>query len=104
MPIIDIAVTRDDSDHTITVFAINRDPDGESITLTGDVRSFGGATHATEASHTVLAHPDDPFAINTADDPTRVVPQTGASVRIEGGKFSVELAPLSWNVLRFLVG
>ena len=103
VPVIDTAVTRDDQTGTVTIFAINRDPDGDALTLSGDIRSFNLPETIAEASHTVLSHAEDPDAVNTADDPHRVVPHEGPPVRVQNGKFSVELPPLSWNVLRFSV-
>jgi len=43
---------------------------------------------------------DDPEATNTMEQPDRVVPRTLPDLKVDGGRLSVELAPLSWNMVR----
>ena len=40
-------------------------------------------------------------AVNTEANPDNVVPAPGTPVRIDGGKASVVLPALSWNVMKF---
>ncbi|GAB4454047.1 MAG: alpha-L-arabinofuranosidase AbfA [Armatimonadaceae bacterium] len=83
----------------ITVFVVNRQPDGEPVTLTGTLRGFDGIRSAT---HQVLAH-SDLKAVNTADQPDTVTPyQNSEAPALEGERFTVVLPPFSWNVLRFV--
>jgi alpha-N-arabinofuranosidase len=97
IPVIDVAVTRDEAADTLTLFLVNRDPEGEPVVLNADLRSFGSLSCL---DHTVLGH-SDPFAANTAEAPNTVAPASGDRIAVDGGKFTVTLAPLSWNVLRF---
>lgn len=82
----------------ITVFAVNRDPQGQPVQITGTLRGFGAVKSATQS---VLQHADLK-AINTADTPDAVTPQPAetAPTVAEGG-FTAVLPPYSWNVLRF---
>ena len=83
---------------TLTVFAVNRDPEGRPVELSGALRGFERFGRAT---HQVLAHPDLK-AVNTADQPENVSPQASAEApTLAEGGFTVVLPPYSWNVLRF---
>ena len=78
----------------ITVFAVNRSQT-EAQKLEIDVRN--GATRLIEA--TSYAH-DDPRWTATADDDTTVVPRVNDSATTSGHIISLELPPVSWNVVR----
>ena len=95
VPVITTASVIDE--HGFTVFAVNRDPEGQPVQLTGNLRSF---PNVRSARHQVLAHADLK-AVNTADDPDNVVPQTAAAPTVDGATFTATLPPYSWNVLRF---
>ena len=83
---------------TLTVFAVNREPSGESVELKGILRGFATAK---SAEHSILIHPDLK-AINTADAPNTVAPQAAGIVpKLEGETFTATLPPYSWNVIRF---
>jgi len=98
VPALDVAATRGDGGE-VAVFAVNRHR-YEPLTVTADVRT-GGA--ATVVEHRVL-HEDDPYAVNTADEPERVVPRTGAGAVLADGRLRVTLPPLSWSMLRLAPG
>jgi alpha-N-arabinofuranosidase len=100
VPVVDAAVTRDEATGTVTLFAVNRDPESRPVALNVDLRSFGTLSFL---DHTMLSHPD-PLAANTANEPNKVIPTTGERISIEDGKFTISLAPLSWNVLRYKAG
>jgi len=96
VPIIHLAAVADD-EH-LTLFALNRDPTGEPVTLAGTLRGFTGLRRAR---HFVLTGPDL-HATNSADDPDRVAIaalETGPT--LEGERFTVVLPPFSWNAVRF---
>lgn len=62
--------------------------------LTLDPRAFPGVTHAER----ITVADDDLGAANTLADPDRVLP-----LRTEvapGARLSVELPPVSWNLIR----
>jgi alpha-N-arabinofuranosidase len=82
----------------LTVFALNREPNGQPVELSGVLRGFDALG---TAKHQVLAHPDLK-AVNTADNPENVSPKPAPSTpRVEAATFTAELPPYSWNVLRF---
>ena len=95
VPLVDAAATLGD-DGSLTVFAINRSMD-EDIELDFDLRAFGDL----KAQEHIVLHHDDVKAVNTEANPDNVVPAHGTPVRIDGGKASVVLPALSWNVMRF---
>ncbi|MCR6712871.1 MAG: alpha-N-arabinofuranosidase [Demequina sp.] len=79
-------------DGSITVFAVNLDPDSEhglTIAVPGEVAS---------AEVTVLTDPD-PLATNTADAPDRVTPASGRAV-VDGASVTVQLPAVSWAAVR----
>ena len=85
-------------DSSLTVFAVNRDPSGQAIELTGDLRGFESLKGV---QHSVLIS-DDLKALNTADAPNRVAPQpAGTAPTLDGTNFTAVLPPYSWNVVRF---
>lgn len=94
VPLLDAAATMDDAGG-VTIFAINRSMDSE-MALTCDLRDFGPLRLA---EHIVLHH-DDVKAVNTEAQPNCVAPQLGCGGKLDGGRLSVTLKPLSWNVLR----
>ena len=95
VPLVDAAATLGD-DGSLTVFAINRSMD-EDIELDFDLRAFGDL----KAQEHIVLHHDDVKAVNTEANPDNVVPAPGTPVKIDGGKASVVLPALSWNVMRF---
>ena len=70
-------------------------PDFFALRLDGK-REFGAVR---PASH-VAIYDDDRYAVNTADQPNRVVPRTEAIPATEDGKIVASLKPLSWNLIR----
>ena len=94
VPLADAAATLGD-DGSLTIFAVNRSL-SEDITLDCDLRAFGPLK---PVEHIVLHH-DDVKAVNTEANPNEVVPAAGTPVSIDGGKASVVLPALSWNVIR----
>ena len=94
VPLVDGVATYDEESGEITVFAVNRSQT-EAQKLEIDVRN--GATRLIEA--TSYAH-DDPRWTATADDDTTVVPRVNDSATTSGHIISLELPPVSWNVVR----
>ena len=95
VPVIDAMATVAD-DGSVTVFCVNRDLTEECV-LDLDLRSFG-ELRMTE--HIVMHH-DDVKAVNTEENPDNVVPASVPVTEVDGGRASVCVGPLSWNVLRF---
>ena len=95
VPFVDAAATLND-EGDVTVFCVNRDMQ-EDIEFEIDLRSFG---NLKAGEHIVLTH-EDVKAVNTEDNPNNVAPQKGEGCKLEGGKASVVLKKLSWNVFTF---
>jgi alpha-N-arabinofuranosidase len=100
VPVVKVAATMDE--HGLTVFAVNRDPAGQPVRLSGRLRGFSFA--AGSAQHQVLTHPDLK-AINTADRPDNVAPRAAdRAPAMDGTELTVELPAHSWNVIRLGFG
>ncbi|KOX18087.1 alpha-N-arabinofuranosidase [Nocardiopsis sp. NRRL B-16309] len=92
--VVDSAVTHDEETGRTAVFVVNRSVD-QPVALTVDLR---GLTPTAVADALTLAD-DDAHAANTMDDPDRVVPQPNKSARLDGGRLTVTLPPVSWTVV-----
>ena len=95
VPYLDAAAVRCD-DGSVTLFCVNRDQ-AEDFELDLDLRSFGDL----KLTEHITLHHDDVNAVNTEADPNNVAPVKGPGGRLEGGRGSVRIPALSWNVLRF---
>ena len=91
-PFIKTASVYDEESGTVNVFAVNLDP-RESVELDSDLY-FDGAKLLKH----IQIYDEQPLAINTFDNPTRVVPK-----EMDVDSNQVVLPPLSWHVLRFKV-
>ena len=94
VPLADAAATMGD-DGSVTIFAVNRDLK-EDIALECDLRAFGDLK---PVEHIVLHH-DDVKAVNTEEHPDTVSPVNGSKAEMDGGRMTVKLPALSWNVIR----
>jgi len=94
VPLVDAAATLGE-DGSVTIFAVNRDL-RDDICLDCDLRAFGGLK---PVEHIVLHH-DDVKAVNTEENPDEVKPAMGGNAEVDGGKVTVKLPALSWNVIR----
>ena len=95
VPLIDSTAVMGD-DGSVTVFCVNRDT-AEDCELSIDLRAFDKLRFA---EHIVLHH-DDVKAVNTEEHPDNVAPAAGAPAFVDGGRASVVVPALSWNVIRF---
>ena len=96
VPLIDSTAVMGD-DGSVTVFCVNRDT-AEDCELSIDLRAFDKLRFA---EHIVLHH-DDVKAVNTEEHPDNVAPAAGAPASDDGGRASVVVPALSWNVIRFV--
>jgi alpha-N-arabinofuranosidase len=94
IPTMDAVAVHHPEDGSVTVFAVNRSQ-VEPMTVAMDVRALGGSI---VAEHTTLCD-KDAEAINSADDPERVVPRRLDDTAADAGTATVMLPPLSWNML-----
>lgn len=95
VPYIDATATMDD-DGNVTVFVVNRDMK-EDYELGIDLRSFGDLS----VKEHILLHHDDVKAVNTEEDPDKVAPRQGPGGKVDGGRATIKIPALSWNVIRF---
>ncbi|MBG6095075.1 arabinosylfuranosidase ArfA [Nocardioides luteus] len=91
--VLDAVATHDPDNGRVAVFVVNRHP-SESVAFSTDVRHFGDAD-LVEA--TVLGG-EDLYAVNSMEDPDRVVPKTFDSAKVVGGALEAELPPASWSM------
>ena len=95
VPLIDATATLDD-EGGVTVFCVNRDMKSD-FQLSIDLRSFGKLA----LKEHILLHHDDVKAVNTEENPMNVAPGAGPGGRISGGRATIRVPRLSWNVIRF---
>ncbi|GAA1488916.1 alpha-N-arabinofuranosidase [Brachybacterium sacelli] len=98
---LDAVATWGEGPGDLTVFAVNRAPD-EHLELSVPLEAFGTADGAGrfEVVDAVLLHEEDPYAVNTADDPDRVVPRPLTGVQLEAATLATALPPISWAMIR----
>ena len=95
VPYIEAVATHDEAGKSLTVFAVNRNPDAP-MQLVGDVRAFSGYR---VVEHIVLSH-SDLMASNTIDHPDDVGPRADGDAHVEGAQLHATLPAASWNVIR----
>ena len=84
-------------DGGVTIFAVNRDSE-DALELSADLRDFG----SLRVEEHVVLHHDDVKAVNTEEHPDNVAPVQGDRGTLDGGRLSVSLPALSWNVIRLV--
>ncbi len=95
VPLLEGVATLDEARQEAVVFAVNRSPD-EDLVLDVDCRGLGDCR---VVEHIVYEH-DDLKAVNSVDQPNRVVPHNGGDARVDGGRLVARLPRCSWNVVR----
>ncbi|MEV4660555.1 alpha-N-arabinofuranosidase [Micromonospora echinofusca] len=96
VPVLDTVAVHDEETGELTVFAVNRG--NTDLELHLDLRGLAGLS---ASSHLSLAAGDDPTATNTEAEPDRVTPRQLPDPTTDGGRCSVRLPAVSWNMLRF---
>ncbi len=93
VPTVNAAATWDDQGH-LAVFAVNRDAiRAQDCDI--DLSRVGRAT----AARAVAVHDEDVHAVNTADQPDRVVPRAVEGIRVGPGSIGLALPPASWTMV-----
>ena len=95
VPVLDSVAVLDEESGAVTLFLVNRDQ-AAPLTLDLDLRGVGTLT----AGELTTLSDTDPDAVNSAEEPDRVVPHAQGKVAVDGGRLDVVLPPLSWNMLR----
>ena len=83
------------NDKSVTLFAVNRSLD-EPMPLEVNATGFG----TLRLREALQLHHADLKAVNTKQDPNRVIPSPLPGVRIEGDRVLATLVPASWTMLR----
>lgn len=99
VPYLEAICVHNEEEEQVTIFAVNRSLE-EAMDLDIDIRSFG---KLRLIEHIVLESPDDVMAVNTKDQPNRVVPHTRGQSKIDGGHVHAHLTKASWNVIRLQI-
>ncbi len=94
-PYVDSVCLMNEEEGSLTVFAVNKDLN-DSMELTVDLRQFEGFD---VKEHIVLAN-SDLNAINTEEDPNRVVPSAGSGAQVKDGILTAVLGDKSFHVIR----
>ena len=95
VPYLDSIVTFDEEKEEVVIFAVNKHMTEDAET-TIDLRSFEGYR---VVSHTVV-HDEDLDAVNTEQDPDRIVPISVGGTKAENGILETVFRHKSWNVIR----
>jgi alpha-N-arabinofuranosidase len=82
-------------DGGLTLFALNRDLEGE-MRVEAQIRGFEGLS----LRKTITLNDKDLKAANTKETPERIKPAALAGVEVAGGTLRATLPPASWNVIR----
>jgi alpha-N-arabinofuranosidase len=98
VPMLQSSVFYDEEDGTVTLFILHLNSD-ISTEVELDFRSLG---NLSMIEHVVLDGPDL-HAVNDFEHPNRVQPRQVSLITGSGSKFTIELSPLSWNMLRFKI-
>ena len=94
VPLVDAVATHDAEAGATAIFLVNRS-ETEEISVTIDVKALG-EVGVTE-THTLADH--DVYAKNTLEDRERVSPRANESARIEDGRLTITLPPVSWTAV-----
>ncbi|WP_159939988.1 MULTISPECIES: alpha-N-arabinofuranosidase [unclassified Nocardiopsis] len=94
VPVLDAAVTTDSETGRAALFAVNRSTD-QPLTLEADLRELD----PSGVAEALTLADEDVYAANTMDDPDRVAPQPNKTARLDGGRLTVTLPPVSWTAL-----
>ncbi len=96
-PVVDAVATHDPESGEVTVFAVNRAIEDETV-LTIDLRAFNGLV----PGDSTCLWDTDVYARNNAEQPDRVQPRPHPSVTVADGTATVVMPPVSWNVIRLV--
>jgi alpha-N-arabinofuranosidase len=95
VPVLEAAATLDEAGSALTLFIVNRSQ-AEAVDLECDLRALSRV--ASIEQHVLNGRDTD--GGNTQDNPDRVRPRSVTPPIPDGGRLHVQLAPVSWNVIR----
>ena len=95
VPSVDCVAVFNDEAEKLIIFAVNKSL-SDDIALKMDLRQFadfGVLQH-------VVMHDEDLYAVNTEEQPDRIVPSDCGDSRVDGGSLCAMLKHKSWNMIR----
>ena len=95
VPYVDSVCIFNEEENELVVFAVNKDLE-EDMDVTLELRQFADY-HIEE--HVVL-HDEDLFAVNTEENPNRIVPMASQDSAVKNGILTATLKHKSWNMIR----
>ncbi|GAA4888454.1 alpha-N-arabinofuranosidase [Streptomonospora salina] len=95
VPLVDAVATHDTENGEAALFLVNRATD-EPVTVDIDLRGL----RPDRVASCLTLHDDDVYAANSRERPDRVVPRDNTDVRLEDGRLTAVLPPVSWTVLK----
>ncbi len=95
VPFVDCVAVHNDEENELVLFAVNKNLE-ESITLNMDLRQFADY----EILEHVVLHDEELYAVNTEENPNRIVPTAGEGSAVCDGKLTAVLQHKSWNMIR----
>ena len=98
VPVLQSAAAYDAEKENVNLFVLNCDQN-EDINLSVNLRSFGDA----EIIEHVVLDGADINAINSFEEPYKVMPREAQVDRKRGNEFNLNLSKLSWNMIRFSI-
>ena len=99
VPYLKLAAVLDPATGGVNLLCLNRSLD-EPLEMTVDLRAFGPLQ---VAGWSVLRH-DDLQTVNSKEAPNAVASVKATGAKVEGGRLTVTLPAVSWNVVRLGVG
>jgi alpha-N-arabinofuranosidase len=98
VPYLKLAAVHDESNKTLTLFALNR-----SLTEPMTLRTAAEGFVCARVDRASTLHDSNLKAVNSKVQPRRVEPRTLVGVQAQGSEIVVSLPPASWNVVRLSV-
>ena len=95
VPFIDCVTVYNDDDDELVIFAVNKDLK-EDITLSMDLRQFA----AFRVIEHVTMQDEDLYAVNTEENPNRIIPAICTESGVENNSLKAVLKHKSWNMIR----
>ena len=95
VPYVDCVAVHNEAENELVMFAVNKNLE-ETIELTMDLRQFADF----EVVEHVVLHNEDLYAVNTEENPNRIVPAASGDSAICDGKLHTRLQHKSWNMIR----
>ena len=95
VPFIDCVTVYNDDDDELVIFAVNKDLK-EDITLSMDLRQFA----AFRVIEHVTMQDEDLYAVNTEENPNRIIPAICTESGVENNSLKAVLKHKSWSMIR----